>query len=142
MVFCENCNKLSNLLWSNARKMRVYLPNMMMKYSQHHMRRITSLTHKTPHPFSHPPHPNSFALEKCPALTFSLTKLSFISCIKCLLIPLKLLYMKVLFLWCFNPLKRHLQSSTSMYWFQLFLFDWFITIWNLRFCRSSCPIKE
>ena len=62
-----------------------------------------------------PPPPNIFALEKFPALTSSLTKLSFISCVKCLLIHLKLFYMKVLFLWCFNPLKRHLQSSTSMY---------------------------
>ena len=67
-----------------------------------------------PHP-QYPTPPNNFALEKFHALKFSLNKRSFISCIKCLFIPLKLFYMTVLFLRCFNPLKRHFQSSTSMY---------------------------
>ena len=113
MVFCENCNKLFNLLWRNARKMRVYLHNMMRCTANITCSELqTSLTINPPLP----PPPKNFALQKFPALTFSLTKLSFISCIKCLLISLKLFYMKLLFfLWCFNPLKRHLLSSASMY---------------------------
>ena len=75
--------------------------------------------------------------QKCRALTFSLTKLSLIFYIKCLLIPLKLFYMMVLFLWCFNPLKTYPLNFTSMYFLQITLIP--LIYYNVKF--AFLPIK-
>ena len=70
IVFCELWNKLSNLLYKNAGKIRIFPPGYDEKSIWHHLRAITIL-----------PQQNTL-LQKFAALAFNITKLPFISRIK------------------------------------------------------------
>ena len=74
-MFCELCNKLSNLLCQNAGKLRVsILPQDMMRRALD----ISCAQLQSP-----PPSPQqNTLLQKFAALAFNLTKLTFISCMK------------------------------------------------------------